>query len=107
MTQDEVLQLQRLEVNISRLGDIVTLQGARIAELEEELRLREEELRLREEELSRLRTELQEICEQSTMSSLATSLKRGSTEEELSQAKQVLDGIIAEVECCIRQLADE
>lgn len=100
MTQDEVLQLQRLEVNISRLGGIVTLQGARIAELEEELRLREEEL-------SRLRTELQEICEQSTMSSLATSLKRGSTEEELSQAKQVLDGIIAEVECCIRQLADE
>ena len=100
MTQDEVLQLQRLEVNISRLGDIVTLQGARIAELEEELRLREEEL-------SRLRTELREICEQSTMSSLATSLKRGSTEEELSQAKQVLDGIIAEVECCIRQLADE
>ena len=100
MTQDEVLQLQRLEVNISRLGDIVTLQGARIAELEEELRLREEEL-------SRLRTELQEICEQSTMSSLATSLKRGSTEEELSQAKQILDGIIAEVECCIRQLADE
>ena len=100
MTQDEVLQLQRLEVNISRLGDIVTLQGARIAELEEELRLQEEEL-------SRLRTELREICEQSTMSSLATSLKRGSTEEELSQAKQVLDGIIAEVECCIRQLADE
>lgn len=100
MTQDEVLQLQRLEVNISRLGDIVTLQGARIAELEEELRLREEEL-------SRLRTELREICEQSTMSSLATSLKRGSTEEELSQAKEVLDGIIAEVECCIRQLADE
>ena len=100
MTQDEVLQLQRLEVNISRLGDIVTLQGAWIAELEEELRLREEEL-------SRLRTELREICEQSTMSSLATSLKRGSTEEELSQAKQVLDGIIAEVECCIRQLADE
>ena len=100
MTQDEVLQLQRLEVNISRLGDIVTLQGARIAELEEELLLREEEL-------SRLRTELREICEQSTMSSLATSLKRGSTEEELSQAKQVLDGIIAEVECCIRQLADE
>ena len=100
MTQDEVLQLQRLEVNISRLGDIVTLQGARIAELEEELRLRAEEL-------SRLRTELREICEQSTMSSLATSLKRGSTEEELSQAKQVLDGIIAEVECCIRQLADE
>ena len=100
MTQDEVLQLQRLEVNISRLGDIVTLQGARIAELEEELRLREEEL-------SRLRTELREICEQSTMSSLATSLKRGSTEEELSQAKQVLDGIIAEVECCIRQLAHE
>ena len=100
MTQDAVLQLQRLEVNISRLGDIVTLQGARIAELEEELRLREEEL-------SRLRTELREICEQSTMSSLATSLKRGSTEEELSQAKQVLDGIIAEVECCIRQLADE
>ena len=100
MTQDEVLQLQRLEVNISRLGDIVMLQGARIAELEEELRLREEEL-------SRLRTELQEICEQSTMSSLAASMKRGSTEEELSQAKQVLDGIIAEVECCIRQLADE
>ena len=100
MTQDEVLQLQRLEVNISRLGDIVTLQGARIAELEEELRLREEEL-------SRLRTELREICEQSTMSSLATSLKRGSTEEELSQAKQVLDGIIAEVECCIQQLAEE
>ena len=100
MTQDEGLELQRLEVNISRLGDIVTLQGARIAELEEELRLREEEL-------SRLRTELREICEQSTMSSLATSLKRGSTEEELSQAKQVLDGIIAEVECCIRQLADE
>ena len=53
MTQDEVLELKRLEVNISRLGDIVTRLGARIAELETELRLRDEEL-------DRLRTELQE-----------------------------------------------
>ena len=89
MTQDEVLELKRLEVNISRLGDIVTRLGARI------------------EELDRLRTELQEACKQSSMSSLARSLMKGSTEEELGQAKQVLDGIITEVECCIQQLAEE
>ena len=100
MTQGEVLELNRLEVNISRLGDIVTRQGARIAELETELRLRDEEL-------DRLRTELQEACKQSSMSSLARSLMKGSTEEELGQAKQVLDGIITEVECCIQQLAEE
>ena len=99
MTQDEGLELQRLEVNISRLGDVISLQRTRIVELETELCLRQEEL-------SHLRAELQTLYEQSSMSSLALSL-RGSTEEELQQARQILDGIITEVECCIRQLADE
>ena len=100
MTQDEGLELQCLEVNISRLGDVISLQRTRIVELETELCLRQEEL-------SHLRAELQTLYEQSSMSSLALSLRRGSTEEELQQARQILDGIIAEVECCIRQLADE
>ena len=100
MTQNEGLELQRLEVNISRLGDVISLQRTRIVELETELCLRQEEL-------SHLRAELQTLYEQSSMSSLALSLRRGSTEEELQQARQILDGIITEVECCIRQLADE
>lgn len=100
MTQDEGLELQRLEVNISRLGDVISLQRTRIVELETELCLRQEEL-------SHLRAELQTLYEQSSMSSLALSLRRGSTEEELQQARQILDGIITEVECCILQLADE
>ena len=37
MTQDEGLELQRLEVNISRLGDVISLQRTRIVELETEL----------------------------------------------------------------------
>ena len=45
MTQDEGLELQRLEVNISRLGDVISLQRTRIVELETELCLRQEELR--------------------------------------------------------------
>ena len=44
MTQDEGLELQRLEVNISRLGDVISLQRTRIVELETELCLRQEEL---------------------------------------------------------------
>lgn len=100
MTQDELLELQRLEVNVSRLGDIVTRQGGRIVELEQELRLRQEEL-------SRLKEDLEKASQQSSTTALSLALRRGATGEELQKAKGILDEIIKEVEHCIRQLAAE
>ena len=44
MTQDEDLELQRLEVNVTRLVGIVGQQSSRIMELEKLLHLRDQEL---------------------------------------------------------------
>ena len=91
MTQDEDLELQRLEVNVTRLVGIVGQQSSRIMELEKLLHLRDQEL-------SSLR---------GSTEALATALSGGATAQERDRAKKLLDEIIREVELCIAQLTAE
>ena len=55
MTQAEDQELQRLQVNIRRLVDIVAEQSATLAQLKELLQQRDEELRAMQEELKSMR----------------------------------------------------
>ena len=100
MTQDEDLELQRLEVNVTRLVGIVGQQSSRIMELEKLLRLRDQEL-------SSLRGELDVVRQQGSTEALATALSGGATAQERDRAKKLLDEIIREVELCIAQLTAE
>ena len=58
MTQDEDLELQRLEVNVTRLVGIVGQQSSRIMELEKLLHLRDQELSSLRGELDVVRQQL-------------------------------------------------
>lgn len=100
MTQDEDLELQRLEVNVTRLVGIVGQQSSRIMELETLLHLRDQEL-------SSLRGELDVVRQQGSTEALATALSGGATAQERDRAKKLLDEIIREVELCIAQLTAE
>ena len=100
MTQDEDLELQRLEVNVTRLVGIVGQQSSRIMELEKLLHLRDQEL-------SSLRGELDVARQQGSTKALATALSGGATAQERDRAKKLLDEIIREVELCIAQLTAE
>ena len=100
MTQDEDLELQRLEVNVTRLVGIVGQQSSRIMELEKLLHLRDQEL-------SALRGELDVVRQQGSTEALATALSGGATAQERDRAKKLLDEIIREVELCIAQLTAE
>lgn len=100
MTQDEDLELQRLEVNVTRLVGIVGQQSSRIMELEKLLLLRDQEL-------SSLRGELDVVRQQGSTEALATALFGGATAQERDRAKKLLDEIIREVELCIAQLTAE
>ena len=100
MTQDEDLELQRLEVNVTRLVGIVGQQSSRIMELEQLLHLRDQEL-------SSLRGELDVVRQQGSTEALATALSGGATAQERDRAKKLLDEIIREVELCIAQLTAE
>ena len=100
MTQDEDLELQRLEVNVTRLVGIVGQQSSRIMELEKLLHLRDQEL-------SSLRGELDVVRQQGSTEALATALSGGATAQERDRAKKLLDELIREVELCIAQLTAE
>ena len=100
MTQDEDLELQRLEVNVTRLVGIVGQQSSRIMELENLLHLRDQELSSR-------RGELDVVRQQGSTEALATALSGGATAQERDRAKKLLDEIIREVELCIAQLTAE
>ena len=77
MTENEDLELRRLEVNIGRLVQLVRAQDERIRQLQERLSLQDSELQ-----------------------SLRTAGERAA-------ARQLLDGLIQEVERCIQQLERE
>ena len=100
MTQDEDLELQRLEVNVTRLVGIVGQQSSRIMELAKLIHLRDQEL-------SSLRGELDVVRQQGSTEALATALSGGATAQERDRAKKLLDEIIREVELCIAQLTAE
>ena len=89
MTQAEDAQLQRLEVNIRRLVDIVAEQNAKLVRLKEQ-------------------RELDKARQQEATSALASALT--STEAsglDRAYGRQLLDQIISEVDRCIQQLSSE
>lgn len=101
MTQAEDAQLQRLEVNIRRLVDIVAEQNAKLVRLKEQLREQGEALAVMQQELDKAR-------QQEATSALASALT--STEAsglDRAYGRQLLDQIISEVDRCIQQLSSE
>ena len=101
MTQAEDAQLQRLEVNIRRLVDIVAEQNAKLVRLKEQLREQGEALAVMQRELDKAR-------QQEATSALASALT--STEAsglDRAYGRQLLDQIISEVDRCIQQLSSE
>lgn len=101
MTEEESLELQRLEVNVRRLVGIVSTQGDALEKLREALRLRDQEI-------ATLRAELQTARQQEATHSLASALAgQASSSGSPSEARALLDEIISEVDRCIRQLSAE
>lgn len=100
MTEEESLQLQRLEVNVRRLVGIISRQGETLKKLREDLRLRDEEV-------AQLRSQLQMAHEQGATHSLASALAGQASSTSASQARALLDEIISDVDRCIRQLSAE
>lgn len=105
MTQAEDAQLQRLEVNIRRLVDIVAEQNAKLVRLKEQLREQGEALAVMQRELDKAR-------QQEATSALASALTSALTSTEASgldraYGRQLLDQIISEVDRCIQQLSSE
>lgn len=100
MTEEERLEIERLEVNVRRLVGIVSTQGETLRELRADLRLRDTEI-------AHLRSELQQARQQEATRSLASALQGIAPEETPSQARALLDEIISEVDRCIRQLSAE
>ena len=73
MTQAEDQELQRLQVNIRRLVDIVAEQSATLAQLKELLQQRDEELRAMQEELKSMRRNEATLAGSSLMGSSVNS----------------------------------
>ena len=93
MTQAEDAQLQRLEVNIRRLVDIVAEQNAKLVRLKEQLREQGEALAVMQQEAT------------SALASALTSTEASGLDR--AYGRQLLDQIISEVDRCIQQLSSE
>ena len=101
MTQAEDQELQRLQVNIRRLVDIVAEQSATLAQLQELLQQRDEALLAMQEELKSVRRHEATVA-------LASALAAPRAEDGRRQeARKLLDGIISQLDRCISQLATE
>ena len=101
MTQAEDAELQRLEVNIQRLVGIVAEQNEKIAQLKELLLQRDEALRAMQEELQSVRRHEATVA-------LASALTAPRAEDGRRQeARKLLDGIISQLDRCIRQPGTE
>ena len=100
MTEEESLELERLEVNARRLVGIISDLGGTLQKLRADLRSREEEISI-------LRSELQLARQQEATHSLASALQGLDPERSRDDAHALLDEIISEVDRCIRQLSAE
>lgn len=100
MTEEESLELERLEVNARRLVGIISDLGGTLQKLRADLRSREEEISI-------LRSELQLARQQEATHSLASALQGLDPERSRDDACALLDEIISEVDRCIRQLSAE
>lgn len=98
MTETEDLELQRLEVNIRRLVQLVSAQDERIKELQAQVGRQHSELQSLREALEEQRAEY-------ATGSLSQALSLGTGDTQAARA--LLDELILEVEQCIQQLRQE
>ena len=101
MTQAEDQELQRLQVNIRRLVDIVAEQSATLAQLKGLLQQRDEELRAMQEELKSMRRN------EATLAAASALVSPDMGDVSRRDARELLDGIISQLDRCISQLTRE
>ena len=101
MTQAEDQELQRLQVNIRRLAGIVAEQNEKLAQLRMLLRQRDEALHAMQEELKSVRRH------EATLATASALVSPDMGDVSRRDARELLDGIISQLDRCISQLTSE
>ena len=101
MTQAEDQELQRLQVNIRRLAGIVAEQNEKLAQLRMLLQQRDEALRAMQEELKSVRRH------EATLATASALVSPDMGDVSRRDARELLDGIISQLDRCISQLTSE
>ncbi len=101
MTQAEDQELQRLQVNIRRLADIVAEQNEKLAQLRMLLQQRDEALLAMQEELKSVRRH------EATLATASALVSPDMGDVSRRDAQELLDGIISQLDRCISQLTSE
>lgn len=98
MTEREIAELQRLEVNLRRMAQLIEQQAALITSLRQELSVREAEI-------STLYGRLQEAEQACQVARLGAGVTQGDAEAQATA--EYLATVISEIENCIVQLRQE
>ena len=101
MTQAEDQELQRLQVNIRRLAGIVAEQNEKLAQLRMLLQQRDEALLAMQEELKSVRRH------EATLATASALVSPDMGDVSRRDARELLDGIISQLDRCISQLTSE
>ena len=101
MTQAEDQELQRLQVNIRRLAGIVAEQNEKLAQLRMLLQQRDEALLAMQEELKSVRRH------EATLATASALVSPDMGDVSRRDARELLDGIISQLDRCISQLTNE
>ena len=101
MTQAEDQELQRLQVNIRRLAGIVAEQNEKLAQLRMLLQQRDEALHAMQEELKSVRRH------EATLATASALVSPDLGDASRRDARELLDGIISQLDRCISQLTNE
>ena len=101
MTQAEDQELQRLQVNIRRLAGIVAEQNEKLAQLRMLLQQRDEALHAMQEELKSVRRH------EATLATASALVSPDMGDVSRRDARELLDGIISQLDRCISQLTSE
>lgn len=101
MTQAEDQELQRLQVNIRRLAGIVAEQNEKLAQLRMLLQQRDEALHAMQEELKSVRRH------EATLATASALVSPDMGDVSRRDARELLDGIISQLDRCIGQLTSE
>ena len=101
MTQAEDQELQRLQVNIRRLAGIVAEQNEKLAQLRMLLQQRDEALLAMQEELKSVRRH------EATLATASALVSPDMGDASRRDARELLDGIISQLDRCISQLTNE
>ena len=101
MTKAEDQELQRLQVNIRRLAGIVAEQNEKLAQLRMLLQQRDEALRAMQEELKSVRRH------EATLATASALVSPDMGDVSRRDARELLDGIISQLDRCISQLTSE